>query len=130
LVLLVLWLGMPSLPALQLLSSNQLVFVNVDHAPMGACSTFAYGYKGQITISWPSAYVGWILQTNTVGLSSPAAWGDVPDSTTRSQMSFPASGAPPSFSACDIHESDHETSKETKWNHGWTRSGTAATEDG
>ena len=28
------------------LSSNQLVFVNVDHAPMGACSTLAYGYQG------------------------------------------------------------------------------------
>jgi hypothetical protein len=28
-----------------LLSSNQLVFVNVDHAPIGACSTFLYGNK-------------------------------------------------------------------------------------
>lgn len=36
-----------SVPALTLLSSNQLVFVNVDHSPMGACSTFAYGYHGQ-----------------------------------------------------------------------------------
>ena len=42
-----------------------------------------------ITISWPSAYVGWILQTNTVGLGNPAAWGDVPDSLTHSQMTFP-----------------------------------------
>src|SRR5262249_17904012 len=29
-----------------LLSSNQLVFVNVDHAPVGAYSTFLYGSKG------------------------------------------------------------------------------------
>ena len=43
-----------------------------------------------ITVSWPSAYVGWVLQTNTVGLGNPAAWGDVPDSLTRSQMAFPA----------------------------------------
>jgi hypothetical protein len=28
---------------LDLLSSNQLVFVNVDHAPMGVCSTMSYG---------------------------------------------------------------------------------------
>ena len=27
-------------------TTNQLVFVNVDHAPVGALSTFAYGYKG------------------------------------------------------------------------------------
>src|SRR5260221_6157731 len=41
-----LWMGTLSLSALTLLSSNQLVFVNVDHAPMGACSTITYGYKG------------------------------------------------------------------------------------
>ncbi|HWW03145.1 MAG TPA: glycoside hydrolase family 52 protein [Candidatus Acidoferrum sp.] len=53
----------------------------------------------QITISWPAAYVGWLLQTNTVGLVNPAAWGDVPDSPTRSQMTFPAGGlnAPAEF---------------------------------
>src|SRR5258708_10272141 len=33
--------------ALTLLSSNQMVFANVDHAPMGACSTITYGYKGE-----------------------------------------------------------------------------------
>ncbi len=32
--------------AYTLLSSNQLVFVNVDHAAVGAYSTFAYGTKG------------------------------------------------------------------------------------
>jgi hypothetical protein len=31
---------------LGLLSSNQLVFVNLDHAPIGACGTITYGYKG------------------------------------------------------------------------------------
>jgi len=46
----------------------------------------------RITISWPSAYVGWLLQTNTHGLGTSAAWGDVPNSLTRSQMTFPAGG--------------------------------------
>src|SRR5580765_5620322 len=46
-VLLLLGLATPSLPALTLLSSNQLVFLNVDHAPMGACSTMTYGYHGE-----------------------------------------------------------------------------------
>ncbi len=37
----------PCLCASPLLSSNQLVWVNVDHAPMGVCSTIAYGHYGQ-----------------------------------------------------------------------------------
>jgi hypothetical protein len=45
-----------------------------------------------VTISWPAAYVGWILQTNTAGLNSPAAWGDVPGSASQSQMTFPPGG--------------------------------------
>ncbi len=45
--LLLLWTASRSLSALTLLSSNELVFVNVDHAPMGACSTMTYGYNGQ-----------------------------------------------------------------------------------
>jgi hypothetical protein len=32
--------------AYPLLTSNQLVYVDVDHAPIGACSTFLYGNKG------------------------------------------------------------------------------------
>src|SRR5512136_3863 len=35
------WMGTDLISAATLLSSNQLVFVNVDHAPMGACSTMA-----------------------------------------------------------------------------------------
>src|SRR5512138_1276783 len=46
LVLLALSMG-GSVFAVPLLSSNQLVFVNVDHAPMGVCSTIAYGHRGQ-----------------------------------------------------------------------------------
>lgn len=38
--------GAPSAPAFTLLSSNQLAFVNVDHAPVGACSTITYGLNG------------------------------------------------------------------------------------
>jgi hypothetical protein len=48
-----------------------------------------------VTITWPSDYVGWILQTNTVGLQDPAAWGDIPDSLTRSQFDFPYAAPAP-----------------------------------
>ena len=50
-----------------------------------------------ITVSWPSTYVGWVLQTNTVSLGNPAGWGDLPDSVTRSQMTFPTGAALPEF---------------------------------
>jgi len=43
-----LWLGVTAASAFTADTANQLVFVNVDHAPVGALSTFAYGYKGAI----------------------------------------------------------------------------------
>lgn len=63
-------------------------------------SSISASYNGsQITISWPQAYVGWLLQTNNAGLGNPAAWGDVPDSFNRSQLTFPAvaPGTSPEF---------------------------------
>jgi len=39
-------LGVSVASAFTAYTANQLVFVNVDHAPVGALSTFAYGYKG------------------------------------------------------------------------------------
>jgi hypothetical protein len=45
-----------------------------------------------VVVSWPLPYVGWILQTNTVGLGNPTGWGDVPDSLTHSEMTFPVGG--------------------------------------
>ena len=38
--------GFSSARAFTPISSDDLVFVNVDHAPVGAGSTFTYGYKG------------------------------------------------------------------------------------
>lgn len=67
----------------------------VSATPVPAAGTnmsAALGTSG-VTISWPPSYVGWILQTNTAGLGSPGAWGDVPGSQTQSQMLFPV-GAP------------------------------------
>src|SRR5579883_1620104 len=40
--------GLRAATALTLLSSNQLVFANVDHAPLGAVATMTHGYKGDI----------------------------------------------------------------------------------
>jgi hypothetical protein len=64
--------------------------VSVTPVPSVGSNISASLTASTITVSWPSAYVGWVLQTNTVGLGYPTAWGDVPDSLTRSQMTFPA----------------------------------------
>jgi len=42
-----------------------------------------------LTVTWPTNYIGWILQTNCVYLGNTAAWSDVPGSETTSQMSWP-----------------------------------------
>jgi len=41
------------------------------------------------TVSWPSNYVGWMLQTNAVDIGNSLDWGDVPGSGTNYQMTFP-----------------------------------------
>jgi len=42
-----------------------------------------------LTVSWPSNYVGWILQTNAVDVGNSFYWGDMPGSGTNSRMTFP-----------------------------------------
>jgi len=64
--------------------------VSATPVPSVGTNIFATVSADRITVSWPPAYVGWILQTNTVGLAEAAAWGDVPDSLTRSEWTFPA----------------------------------------
>lgn len=67
--------------------------ISATPVPSAGSNISASLIASQITVSWPPAYVGWILQTNNLGLANPAAWGDVPDSLTRSQMTFPTSSA-------------------------------------
>jgi hypothetical protein len=71
--------------------------VSATPIPAAGSKIFAALNASQVTISWPASYVGWILQTNSIGLTTPAAWGDVPDSITHSQMSFPAGGSKVEF---------------------------------
>jgi autotransporter-associated beta strand protein len=42
-----------------------------------------------LSLSWPSSYVGWILQTNAVNVGVSNDWYDVPGSETNMQLSFP-----------------------------------------
>jgi hypothetical protein len=57
--------------------------------PSAGTTLVASRTASALIVSWPSNYLGWILQTNTVGLGNAAAWHDVPGSLTNSQMTFP-----------------------------------------
>ena len=63
---------------------------NPIYLPPATSTNIEVAVAGPIlTVTWPTNYVGWILQTNFVGLGNAAAWGDVPGSETNSQMSWP-----------------------------------------
>jgi len=43
---------------------------------------------GIMTLTWPSAQLGWYMQSNSVSLSSPTAWHDVPGSQAGTSVSI------------------------------------------
>lgn len=47
-----------------------------------------------LTVTWPTNYVGWILQTNFASLGRGEAWGDVPGSDANNRMSWPLINLP------------------------------------
>lgn len=47
-----------------------------------------------LTLSWPSNYVGWILQTNVINVGVSNDWHDVPGSETNTQLAFPMTDPP------------------------------------
>lgn len=48
-----------------------------------------------LKISWPTNYVGWVLQTNGIDLGNRTDWGDVPGSPTNKQLTFPMTNPAP-----------------------------------
>jgi autotransporter-associated beta strand protein len=42
----------------------------------------------QYDLSWPASHIGWTLQTNSVGLQSPASWFSLAGSTATNQVSI------------------------------------------
>jgi autotransporter-associated beta strand protein len=45
---------------------------------------------GSLVLSWPSNYVGWILQTNAAGITASGNWYDVSGSQSTNQFVVPA----------------------------------------
>ena len=63
---------------------------NPTYLPPATSTNIAVSLAGStLTITWPTNYIGWILQTNFTDLGNAAAWGDVPGSDTTSRMSWP-----------------------------------------
>jgi hypothetical protein len=65
------------------------------HGPVPSTGTNIAGMVsgGNFSVSWPSNYVGWILQTNAVDVGNSLDWGDVPGSGTNYQVTLPASNS-------------------------------------
>ena len=42
-----------------------------------------------MTLSWPQTHLGWIAQSNSVGLISPNAWFDIPNSQNGTSLNIP-----------------------------------------
>ena len=46
-----------------------------------------------LTLSWPVNYLGWILQTNSLGLAATNAWGDLSGSQASNQWALPSTNS-------------------------------------
>jgi hypothetical protein len=44
---------------------------------------------GSLQFSWPSDHLGWRLETNAVGLTSPGSWFTYPGSSSVTNISVP-----------------------------------------
>ena len=54
--------------------------------------SFTYS-GGNLQLSWPAAQTGWIVQSNAVSLTTPAAWHDVPGSGASNSLNIPVNPA-------------------------------------
>ena len=54
----------------------------VPAAPSSAVTLTATFSSGVLNLSWPTAQLGWYVQSNSVSLTSPSSWFDVPNSQT------------------------------------------------
>jgi autotransporter-associated beta strand protein len=67
-------------------AGNLLVGPSIPTAPTNI--TFSVS-ANNFLLSWPSNYVGWILQSNVVSLGASGNWHDVPGSETNTQLAVP-----------------------------------------
>ncbi|MGN6553658.1 MAG: hypothetical protein ACTHLW_08040, partial [Verrucomicrobiota bacterium] len=65
--------------------------------PVTEGANVAFSLEGNVlSLSWPSNYVGWLLQSNTLGLAHSDGWSTVPGSASTNFLQFPMDPAPSS----------------------------------
>jgi hypothetical protein len=65
--------------------SAQHHFVLFNPSPTKLVTSFS---NDQITLSWPADHTGWLLQSNSVGLTASGAWYTVPGSGSTNQVTI------------------------------------------
>ena len=48
-----------------------------------------------LTLTWPESHLGWYVQSNSVSLTSPSSWFDIPGSQTATNLSITINPALP-----------------------------------
>jgi hypothetical protein len=65
---------------------ENFTLTDVGYVTIQPLLTAAGQTANQFTLSWPSVYQGWTLQSNSVGLLASNSWVAVPGSTSTNQM--------------------------------------------
>ena len=59
-------------------------------------TNITYGVSGSVlTLTWPESHLGWYVQSNSVSLTSPSSWFDIPGSQTATNLSITINPALP-----------------------------------
>ena len=75
-----------TVPAYLAGTGSLLVGPSVPTSP----TNVAFSVSGStLSLSWPSNYVGWVLQTNVINVGVSNDWFNVPGSETNTQLAFP-----------------------------------------
>ncbi len=81
-----------SLPATPVASLTLSVISLLPSSPTNITCTLN---GTNLDLTWPGSYLGWYVQSNSVSLTSPDAWFDIPGSQTATNLTIPIDPALP-----------------------------------
>jgi autotransporter-associated beta strand protein len=77
-------------------ASGVLSVVPLPSTPTTLVCTPVVGPGGtSLQLSWPANYLGWLVQSNAVDVTTPAAWQDIPGSDAATSLTIPINPAQP-----------------------------------
>lgn len=77
------------------LDGSIVVLSAVPTIPTAPTNVVCSVSDGKLTLSWPSGYVGWELQSNSVSVADTTMWYTVPGSAATNQMILPLDATQP-----------------------------------